>query len=398
MASWVRRVLVVTGVAVLAVGCVDGGEESSEPSPEVDSVSESTAASEPAAPGTGAAAPRPGKPGFDVVPECFGRPATILGSPDDDRITGTRKRDVVVALAGNDVVTLLGAEDRACLGVGDDIVRITHDGFPNVFDIDLGAGDDLLRAVEADSVFGGTGDDRIVVQRDPATVSGGPGADYLRSLSTKVERFPENGPCLNFRTATRPVRVNLHQQWARGEGRDRVINFQCVTGSPYADVLIGSDELDGIWAGAGLDVVRAGAGNDSVDGGPQADRIFLGPGSDYANGSSGWDRLYGEDGDDNLEGWSEGDYLEGGAGNDELYAALFCAIGGNSYDTAGLLDGHPNELFGGPGDDYLVGDKGNDRLDGGEGYDVGQGGYRDGRLDWIEGVERTIDGCLRNPP
>ena len=108
----------------------------------------------------------------------------------------------------------------------------------------------------------------------------------------------------------------------------------------------------------------------------------------------GWDRLYGEDGNDNLEGWSNGDYLDGGAGNDEIYAALLCSIGGNSYDTAGLMDSDPNELFGGPGDDYLVGDKGNDRLDGGEGYDVGQGGYRDGRIDWIESVDRIIDGCL----
>ena len=50
------------------------------------------------------------------------------------------------------------------------------------------------------------------------------------------------------------------------------------------------------------------------------------------------------------------------------------------------MDSDPNELFGGPGDDSLVGDQGNDRLNGCEGYDGGQGGYRDGRIDWIQSV------------
>ena len=122
--------------------------------------------------------------------------------------------------------------------------------------------------------------------------------------------------------------------------------------------------------------------------------MYLGAGDDFGQGEDGWDRIYGEDGNDNLEGWSDGDYLDGGAGNDDIYAAIFCAIGGNSYDTAGLWDAAPNELFGGSGDDYLVGDKGNDRVDGGTGYDVGHGGYRDGRIDWIESLEGPIDGCL----
>ena len=38
------------------------------------------------------------------------------------------------------------------------------------------------------------------------------------------------------------------------------------------------------------------------------------------------------------------------------------------------------------GNDYVYGDRGNDRIDGGVGFDAGQGGYHDGRLDWIESV------------
>jgi Ca2+-binding RTX toxin-like protein len=391
--------LVAFGCAT-AVGCTadaDGERSSSTSTTSPRSTPDrgsAGAASPPTASNTGTPAPRPGEPGFEDLPSCFNRRATILGSRADDRIIGTRKTDVIVARGGDDVVSKLARQDRLCTGAGDDTVRSTYTGFPSIWPIDLGPGDDQLRVVEATEVFGGPGQDRIVVAQGPGDFDGGPGADHVRSLMTGHPKYPENGPCLRFGSANGPVHVDLGKGWSRGEGRDQIINFRCLTGSRYGDVLVGSADRDGIVGGSGDDLVRAGAGNDLVDGGDHADRLYLGPGSDYGLGNVGWDRLYGEAGNDELEGWSNGDYLDGGAGNDEVYAALLCSIGGNSYDTAGLMDSDPNELFGGPGDDYLIGDRGNDRLDGGEGYDVGQGGYRDGRIDWIESVDRIIDGCL----
>lgn len=400
MAARAGCVLLIAVVSAVTAGCAAGTERerpSSAPS-SVSSSGSSTEASsatpEPVSTNTGTRAPREGEPGFDSLPECFGRRATILGSPGDDRIEGTRRRDVIVALGGDDVVIGLGEADYVCGGAGDDRVRSTHSGFPAVWGIDLGQGDDRVRVVNADLLRGGFGSDRMIFERGPGDVAGGPGADYLRSMMRNHPYYPENAPCLSYRGAAGPVRVNLARGWARGEGRDRLVNFWCLTGSRHSDILLGTDRGDGIDGGPGSDVVRARAGNDAVDGGVHADRLYLGPGSDYGLGSTGRDRLYGEEGDDNLEGWSDSDYIEGGPGNDEIYAALFCAIGSNSYDTSGLMDDDPNELFGGPGDDYLVGDRGNDRLDGGEGYDVGQGGYRDGRIDWMESIDRYIDGCL----
>ena len=58
------------------------------------------------------------------------------------------------------------------------------------------------------------------------------------------------------------------------------------------------------------------------------------------------------------------------------------------------MDDAGNELFGGPGNDYLVGDRGNDRLDGGPGYDWVQPGFRNRRVDWIEDTEKLVAGCL----
>jgi Ca2+-binding RTX toxin-like protein len=211
-----------------------------------------------------------------------------------------------------------------------------------------------------------------------------------------VYGYPGNTPCLDYRHVPHPVRVDLAAERARAEGHDAVFGFRCVYGSRYSDVLIGADTRDGLDAGGGSDLVIAGAGNDSVSGGNGNDRLYLGDGADYANGDAGDDRLYGDGGSDVLEGWTQRDYIEGGTGDDQIYGAIFCAIGGNSYDTGGALDGAPDELFGGDGSDYLVGDKGNDRIDGGTGYDWAQPGLHDGRIDWVENIEDYVNGCLEN--
>ena len=105
--------------------------------------------------------------------------------------------------------------------------------------------------------------------------------------------------------------------------------------------------------------------------GADGDRVLGGPGNDFVEASDG------------------PDYIEGGAGDDVLHASYRCDFGNSG--GAGTVDQFPNELFGGPGDDYLTGDLGSDRLDGGQGSDRGQGGYRDGRIDWVESLETIVD-------
>ncbi|KQW53608.1 hypothetical protein ASC77_04890 [Nocardioides sp. Root1257] len=325
---------------------------------------------------------------------CGNRRATLIGTSGADHLHGTRGRDVIASLGGDDVIDRLGPRDRVCAGPGDDRVDATRATW-STDEIDLGPGDDQVRMIEAVDTLGGPGADRIVVVRGSGSFSGGPGKDFLRAVSARQPHgYPENAPCLTYRHARRPVHVDLEAGRARGQGQDTVIGFHCVHGSRYGDVIVGTDTRDGITSGGGDDLVRTGPGPDAVATGGGDDRVYLGPGFDYANGEWGDDRLYGGDGPDVLEGWSQSDYVEGGPGNDQVYGAIFCAIGGNSYDTAGLMDGAPDELFGGPGDDWLVGDKGNDRIDGDSGYDQAQPGYHDGRIDWVEGVERLVEGCL----
>jgi hypothetical protein len=62
-----------------------------------------------------------------------------------------------------------------------------------------------------------------------------------------------------------------------------------------------------------------------------------------------------------------------------------------------LTDTAPNEMFGRTGNDFLAGDRANDRLDGGPGFDSGTGGYYDGRIDWITSVD-ALTTAKADPP
>jgi Ca2+-binding RTX toxin-like protein len=51
---------------------------------------------------------------------CYGRMATIVGTPGDDVIAGTNGPDVIAALGGNDVVDPWKGDDIVCGGSGHD--------------------------------------------------------------------------------------------------------------------------------------------------------------------------------------------------------------------------------------------------------------------------------------
>lgn len=75
----------------------------------------------------------------------------------------------------------------------------------------------------------------------------------------------------------------------------------------------GDDDLSG-WKGD--DLVNGGAGNDSIYG----DSLFpdSGKGNDIANGGTGYDQIWGGEGNDTLRGQAGNDTLYGGAGDDVL--------------------------------------------------------------------------------
>jgi hypothetical protein len=155
-------------------------------------------------------------------------------------------------------------------------------------------------------------------------------------------------------------------------------------GGDGADSLDGGTEDDRLFGGAGLDTLLGGDGADSLDGGIGNDLLSGGTGNDTLLGQAGDDTLDGGDGDDRLEGGDGADSLSGGLGSDLLYGGIgddtiyFGAGDDTVYGEAGndLIDdiggsglAGTNLLFGGAGNDTIWAGLGNDTLHGDDGAD-----------------------------
>jgi Ca2+-binding RTX toxin-like protein len=392
MGGRLGSLLLTIAVILLITGCAGEQSEDREHEPAAERSSTTTSPTEPAAPSEDPAAlPTKGEPGFEDLPTCFGRRATILGTHADDQIQGTRREDVIVTRAGDDTVVGLRREDRVCTGMGDDTVM---DADHWQAQIRLGSGNDrVVDSRVVSTVSAGRGDDRLVLAAHSATdVVLGPGDDVLRVRLEAGRRLPwaYNSPCPSYQRAPGPMRVHLAGEWARGRGSDRLIGVRCLWLGPFGDHVVGSRWSDNIDVGAGANLVWAGSGKDLVYSNASfgEDTFYLGNGDDNVMSGVGADRVYGGPGDDFIEAAGGPDHVQGGDGDDVLHGSYRCDFGSSS--GAGTVDEWGNELFGGEGDDYLAGDLGNDRIDGGPGFDKGQGGFRDGRIDWIESLERIV--------
>lgn len=110
-------------------------------------------------------------------PLCFGREATILGTPAGETLTGTPGPDVIIGLGGDDVIYGLGGADRICGGDGND----TIDGGPGNDRIQGGPGNDsLIGGLGRDVLKGGPGNDNLNGGAGDDILGGGPGDDTLK--------------------------------------------------------------------------------------------------------------------------------------------------------------------------------------------------------------------------
>ena len=172
------------------------------------------------------------------------------------------------------------------------------------------------------------------------------------------------------------------------------------------DPLNGGDDDDILNGFGGNDTLNGGNGNDQLFGGDGDDLLNGGDGDDLLNGGDGDDLLNGGDGSDWLYGDSGSDTLNGGAGNDfynevdaddiinensnagidtvysiatltlganleNLYLEGEEAIDGTGNELDNIIEGNGgrNALYGGAGNDTLLGIDGGDFLDGGAGND-----------------------------
>ena len=234
-----------------------------------------------AAPATAQAKTKP------KVPTCFGEKATIVGTKGADRITLTKKHDVVVSLGGNDTIVPEfyvpddGSEsdpyiyakpspshDLVCTGEGNDWIIGDQGSSGYAYAVDAGPGNDRIGSGAL--IYAGSGWD-VVNYRDcsPTEVHGGPGDDDIRTGHSAYAEVGEEGP--------RPDRC--------------------------------PDDDDTIWGDEG---------NDRIDGADGDDVIYGGPGHDDISGGTGNNRLYGWAGSDTLRGDSGNDLLDGGGEKQDI--------------------------------------------------------------------------------
>jgi Ca2+-binding RTX toxin-like protein len=248
-----------------------------------------------------------------------------------------------------------------------------------------------------DTILGGTTDERLRGNGGNNYLVGGGGNDIV-----------------DYAAATRGVSVNLEiGRASNGQGgQDTLAEFEGISGSDYADTLVGGYASDIINGGLGDDWIdfsggndcftyTAGTGNDTVIGGSGADTIYLSAGT-WTQGTDGswttyiqggtrlftqqWESvlvapssggasllgdgldnsLSGGNGNDTLSGLGGADTLNGNAGNDSL-------IGDTENDS--LIGGDGDDTFlAGTGDDTLLGGSGRDRFDGNPGNNLINGG------------------------
>jgi uncharacterized delta-60 repeat protein len=139
------------------------------------------------------------------VPRCLGKKATVVGTNGKNKLKGTKRADVIVALGGNDTISSLGGNDVVCGGNGND-------------KISTGSGND--------KVSGGNGKDKE---------SGGPGNDKLAGDGGNDSISGDGG----------------NDKESGGSGKDKL------SGGP------GKDGLNG---GSGTDVLNGGSGKDKCAG------------------------------------------------------------------------------------------------------------------------------------
>lgn len=231
--------------------------------------------------------------------QCFGREATVVGTPGPDRfeyaepddiddfradspeIFWFTTKDVVVARGGDDQIhaadfTKSGPPIYACGNQGSDEMGL--DGNEEAF-FAGNRGNDVLSAAAGDFSY-----------LAPVHLRGGSGSDLIQGASVGSD-----------------VLIG-------GRGNDQI------DGRPGGDDIQGGEGDDLIGGDEGQDLIHGGPGNDRIRGEGHADLIRGGIGRDRITGQQGFDRLFGGPGSDRLKGNNGYDRANGGPGRDRCRA------------------------------------------------------------------------------
>ncbi|MEM8827985.1 MAG: PQQ-dependent sugar dehydrogenase [Cyanobacteria bacterium P01_G01_bin.19] len=288
--------------------------------------------------------------------------ATITGTSDKDILEGTVENELILGLAGNDLIQGNGGADTLDGGEGLDTVTYLYSA--SGVNINLATGissggnaeNDSLIDIErilgsnfADEIIGDDGNNLIQGNNGADTLEGGAGVDVLSYRASKSE-----------------VSINLATNTAVGgdaEG-DVISGFERILGSDFADYLVGDDQDNLIEGNGGADTLEGGAGKDILAYNTAKSGVNVNLTTGMASG-----------------GDAEGDVI-----------SSFEWINGSKYSDYLVGDFGDNRLNGGADDDKLKGVDGNDSLNGGDGRDTLDGGAGSDFLDGGAGIDFLLYG------
>jgi Ca2+-binding RTX toxin-like protein len=281
---------------------------------------------------------------------------TLDGMIGNDTLVGGAGADVLVGGTGRDTLSYAGSTagglqidlDANTVSGGDG----TGDAIAGFEAAIGGAGDDLLTgSTVGNELSGGAGSDTITGGAGNDTISGGASGDTLTGSS--------GNDTLSYAGSQQGVSVALDEP------------------NPGDQHAVGGDATDDSLSG--FENVIGGVGDDTLYGGLGGNRLAGGAGADLIDGNAG---------NDTVTGGAGADSMSGGDGIDTLsYAGAVAAVtvylgapGSSSGGATGDAFSGFENLEGGVGNDYLVGDAGNNRVYGGKGYDVLSGEAGDDTL------------------
>jgi len=260
----------------------------------------------------------------EEVRRCHGRRADIVGTQYDDVIYGTSGRDVIWAGPGDDKIYGELGNDLICGGSGDDVIHggrgndeiYGGSGADRVYGdlgddkVSGGAGDydDVSGGLGIDTVDGGPGDyDLVHGDYGYDRMSGGPGKHDIASFATAVAGGKGTG-----------IWASLRAHVARGDGHDKLYEFEDLEGSAFRDTLIGDGGPNVIKGGPGDDHLIGGGGHDTLDGGQGSDGCEGAPGRTVSCGAEAPPRGSAYVQVDEAPNGGGGVQIVGGAGRDDL--------------------------------------------------------------------------------
>lgn len=234
----------------------------------------------------------------------------LAGNSGEDYIYGENGSDVLYGDEGND--HLYGSEGDDYLFGGADDDELFGD-----------EGDDYLESGDGlDYLHGGIGDDTFV---------GGEGTKYMYGEDGNDTFYGGNG--INYMYGgegndvfTGGEGYDYIEGGAGGDVMNGGNGENEMYGNDGDDIICGGNKADYIEGGAGNDTIYGGNGENTIYGNEGNDIIYGGDNGSYLNGGEGNDEIYGGGEDDVLDGGAGDDYLQGDHGNDTY-------IFGKGYDT-----------------------------------------------------------------